>query len=69
MKGCAVVPADLVDRANVGMVQRGGGARFAAKALERLRVVGNIVRKKLDGDEAAELGVLGLVDHAHAAAA
>ena len=61
--------ADLVDRADVGMVQSGSGLRFALKALEGLRVVGYIVGQELQGDEAAELGVLGLVDDAHAAAA
>ena len=34
-----------------------------------MRIVGNFVRKKFQGDEAAELGVFGLVNDAHSAAA
>ena len=37
MKGLAVVLADVVDGADVGMVQRRGGAGFALEALQRLR--------------------------------
>ena len=69
MKRLAVVLADFIDGADVGMVQRGGGAGFAAEAFERLWVVATVVRKELQGDEATELGVFGFVDHAHPAAA
>jgi hypothetical protein len=31
-------------------------------------VLGELFRKELEGDKAMQLGVLGLVDHAHAAA-
>ena len=41
-----VVLADFVDGADVGMVQRGSGVGFAAKALESLRVLRHIVRKE-----------------------
>ena len=68
-EGSAVVFADFVDRADVGMVQRGSGAGLAAKAFERLRIVRDIVRKKFQSDEAAERSVFGFVDDAHAAAA
>jgi hypothetical protein len=61
--------ADFVDGANVGMIERRCGARFAAKAFERLRVARQFIGQELEGDEAAEFGVFGLVDHAHAAAA
>ena len=61
--------ADFVDGADVGMVQRGGGPRLAAKAFQGLRVLGHIVGQELQGDEAAEFSVLGLVDHTHPAAA
>ena len=50
------------------MVQSGGGARFALKAFESLAVLGKMFRQELQGDEAAELGVLSLVNHTHAAA-
>ena len=68
-EGAAVVFLNVVDRADVGMVQRGGGAGFALKAFECLRIVGDVIGKKFEGDEAAELGVFGFVDDAHSAAA
>src|SRR5262249_30589802 len=52
----------------MGMVQSGGGARFALKTLQSLAVLGKMFRQKLQGDEAAELGVLGLINHPHPAA-
>src|SRR5947209_19021612 len=50
------------------VVQRGGGARLALEALERLAITGEVVGEKFQGDEAPEPGVFGLVHHAHAAA-
>ena len=64
----AVVVRDLVDGADVGMVQGGGGPGFAAEAFQRLRIVRHFIGQELEGDEAAEHRVLGLVHHAHAAA-
>jgi len=51
-----------------GWFQSGGGARFALKALQSLAVLGKMFRQELQGDEAAELDVLGLIDHTHPAA-
>ena len=68
-EGMAFMLADLVNGADVGMIQRGGGAGLAAKTLEGLRVLGRIFGQKLQGNEAAELSVLGLVDDSHAPAA
>ena len=42
------------------MVQSRGGARFKLKALQSLVVLGKMFGEELQGDEAAELGVLGL---------
>ena len=64
-----VVLANFINRADVGMVQRGSGAGFTPEAFERLCVVGEFVRKKLQSDEAPELGVFGFVDDSHPAAA
>ena len=69
MKARSSCFADFVDGADVGVIEGGGGAGFAAKALEGLRVVGDFVGEKFQGDEAAEFGVFGFEDHAHAAAA
>ena len=64
----AIVLADFIDRADIGMIQCGGGAGFAAKTLESLRILRNIFGEKLQGDEAAEIGVFGLVNDSHASA-
>ena len=50
------------------MVERRGGARFTLKALNRLGVAGETFRQEFQRHETAELGVLRLVNHAHAAA-
>ena len=68
-EGLAVLFADVVDGADVGMVQRGSGLGFAAKALQRLAVLGDVFGEELQGDEAIEPGVFGFVDDAHAATA
>ena len=61
--------ADLVDGADIGVIQGGRGASLAAEALEGLGIVGYIFRQKLERDEAAKLSVLSLVDHPHSATA
>src|SRR5215471_2764494 len=65
----AVLFANVVDRADIGMVQCGSGFGFAAKPFERLRIVSQRIGKKLKGNETVEPCVLGLVDHTHPAAA
>jgi len=60
--------ADLVNAADVRMVEGGGGS-FAAEALDGLRISGHRVGEKLQGNVASQAGVLGLVHDAHAAAA
>src|SRR5580704_15193412 len=50
------------------MAQSSGSARFAQKAIECQLVLRNIVRQKFQRYHAPELGVFGLVHHAHAAA-
>ena len=68
-KRLRIVLADFVNRADVWMIQRRGGARFTAESLERLRVAGQIFRKKFQRDEAAQLRVFSFVDNAHATTA
>src|SRR5580704_2600849 len=60
---------DFIDRADVGMVQRRSGTGFPAEAVQRLRVLCNVVRKEFQGNEAPEIEVFCFVDHSHAAAA
>jgi len=46
-EGLAFVLADLVDGADVGVVERRGSARFAPEALQRLRIAGNVLGQEL----------------------
>jgi len=61
--------ADVVNAANVGMIEGGGGASFAAEALDGLRISRHRVGEKLQSDVAAQAGVLGPIHYPHAAAA
>jgi hypothetical protein len=60
---------NVVESADVRMVQRGGGFGLALKTGKHLGVFGYIIGKKLQGDKAIEFDVLGLVDDTHATAA
>ncbi len=61
--------ADVVDRTNVGVVQRRGRLRFAVETLHRSLVIGQVVGKELESDLPFEPGVLRLVDDTHSPAA
>jgi len=60
--------ADVVNRADVGMVQGGCGLRLSLETRERLRIVGDVVRQEFQRDKAVQAGVLSFVHHAHAPA-
>ncbi len=60
---------NLVDSADVGVIQCRGGLRFALETAQCLGILRYLVGKELQGNETVELDVLGLVDHSHAAAA
>src|SRR5580704_1203396 len=62
-----VLLADLINGADVGMVQRRCSLRLALKAGQRMRVSGNVIREKLEGDEAMQPRVFSFVVHAHPA--
>ncbi len=68
-EGLALVLVDVVDRADVGVLERGGGPRLAPQPLECLRVPAELLRQELQRHAAAELQILGFVDDTHAAAA
>ena len=51
------------------MVEGRGRTCLAAKAFQGLRVARKFIGQELEGDEAAEFGVLGFIHYAHAAAA
>ena len=56
---------DLVDRADVRVVQRGRSFRFPLETAESLCVVGEFVGEELQGDVTTELEVFPFVDHTH----
>jgi hypothetical protein len=68
-EGAPVVLANVMDRADVGMVESGRSLGFATETLERLMVLGQVIGEELQSDEATETGVFGFVDDTHAAAA
>ena len=53
-EGLAIVLSDLVDGADVGMIERRGRLRFALKAGERLRIARDFVGQEFQGDETVE---------------
>ena len=67
-EGLASIFRDFVDGADVGMVQSRRCPRFAAKALQSLRVFGHVLRQELQSNKAAEFEVLSFINHTHAAA-
>src|SRR2546427_7003511 len=60
-----VLLSDLMDRADVGMVQGGSSASLTSEPFQSLRVLGYVLWQEFQRDEAPKLGVLGFIDHAH----
>ena len=65
----AALLADVVDGADVGVVQRRGGPCLAAESGQRLGITSKVGRQELQRDEALQARILGLVHDTHAAAA
>jgi len=63
----AVLMADVVERADVGMVQRRDGPGLAVEALPGLGIVGEMSGKNFDGDGSVETRVARTIHLAHAA--
>jgi hypothetical protein len=68
-KRAAFKLSDVVDCADVWVIQRGGGTCFATKSLDCLSILGNIVRQELQGDIAPQSRVFRFIDDAHSSAA
>src|SRR6516165_9878469 len=75
-EGLAFTLVNVVNGANVGMVQGGGSTGFPLEAFEGdggsllvLRSTQHLLGKELEGYKGAEAKILGLVDHTHAPAA
>ena len=64
-----ILIADIVNHADVGMIERRSSLCFALEACQRLRVSRYFIREKLECHETVQSGVLGLVDHTHTATA
>src|ERR1700735_1160186 len=60
---------NIVDRADVGMIQRRSCPRFTVESFECLPVFGGIFRQEFQGDAAAQPCILAAIHHAHAATA
>src|SRR5208283_5029202 len=60
-----ILLTDVVDGADVGMIEGGGGLCLPTEAAERLRIARHFVRQELQSDETVQTSVLGLVNYAH----
>ena len=61
----SVLLVNLVDGANVRVIQGRCGLRFAPKAFERDRVLGRFGREKLESDQTLQARVFRLIDDTH----
>jgi hypothetical protein len=64
-EGSPIHLINLVNRADVRVVQRGRGFGFPLESAESLCVVGKIIGEELQCGVATQLQVFGFVDHAH----
>jgi hypothetical protein len=64
-----LVFADVVNGADVGMIQRRCGAGFSLKSFSGLGILRQVLGKELQGYAPAKALVLRLVNHSHSAAA
>src|SRR5436190_1747933 len=65
----AVVLTDIVDRANLRMIERRGRTRLDSKSFERLRILGTLLRQELHRNRTAEADILRFIDNTHASGA
>src|SRR5215472_6260654 len=65
----ALMFANFVNRADIGMVERGRRLSFTLEPFQCLAVLRQSLGQELECDEAMKLDILGLVDDTHAAAA
>ena len=68
-EGPAVFLANVVDGADVGMIERRGRPGLTPETLKSQRIVGQIIGQELQRHKAAQARVFGLIDDAHTAAA
>ena len=61
--------SNVINGANVWMVQGGGRFSFALESSDGLGIAGKLIGQEFDGNEAMQPRVLGLVDDTHPASA
>src|SRR5439155_18142117 len=61
--------ADVVDSADIGMIQSSGSLRLTLKPAQSLGIASDFFRQQLQRDEAVQARVLRFVHHTHATAA
>src|SRR5437899_8124513 len=64
-----VLLPDLMDRTDIGMVQGGSSTGLAAKTFQCLWLLCHIVGQEFESNKATKVGVLGLINDPHTAAA
>ena len=64
-EGAARVFANLINGADIRMIQRRSGARFALKALQRLRIFSEHIGQEFQCDPPAKAKVFGSIHLAH----
>ena len=64
----SVMLADLVNRADIGMVQRRSRLCLSLEAHQRQGISGYVIRQKLQRDKSVQGYILGLINDTHAAA-
>ena len=68
-KSVPILLADVVQGADVRVVQAGDGLGFPLEALAEIGIVGDMRQEHLDGDGAIQPGVGSFVDFSHAPSA
>jgi len=68
-EGASVVFSDVVDGADVPVIERGGGPGLHPEPVERLLIARELFGHELDGNRPPQPDVLGSVDDAHSASA
>jgi hypothetical protein len=68
-KALSILLSNVINGANVWMVQGGGSFSFALESSDGLGIAGKLIGQELQGNEAVKPRVLGFVDDTHTAAA
>ena len=64
-----VLLPDVVNGADIGVIQRRSSLRLTLEPAKRLRIARHFVRQKLQGDETMQPSVFGFINYAHSTAA